>query len=418
MLNTKYLLIGASHASLSAIEGIRMKDESGPILMVGSEGKLPYSPTILPYIITGKKNPLKAYLRDVSTLEKDRVTYISGDPVVRLDSAASKAYLSSGIEISYEKALIGTGAYPLVPHIPGIEQCSYEVLRTMDHALKIRNQALQAKSAIIIGAGLVGMHLAEALNYIGVKVTVVEALPNILGTYFDERSSQMIKKTFEERGVRILTGSNIVKAASGENGSALSLGNGLDLSANLLIVSTGVKPRTEILDDKLKADKGIIVDDFMRTNIDNIWAAGDVVQCKDFFSEDLTLNAILPNAVIQGLIAGRYMAGDDVKPYIGAIPMNSYTFFGNKAFSIGNVNFNEYNSDVDIHVASSTKTLFYQKFIFKNGKLVGAIGINSQLDPGILLRIIRDRIPMEDWISIFGISPVDACRSMMFSMWR
>lgn len=418
MLNTKYLLIGASHASLSAIEGIRMKDESGPILMVGSEGKLPYSPTILPYIIAGKKNPLKAFLRDVPTLERAKVTYISDDPVVRLDSGASKAYLSSGKEVSFEKALLATGASPAIPPIPGIRQCSFEVLRTMDDAVKIRNQAAQAKSAIVIGAGLVGMHVAEALNSLGVEVTVVEALPNVLGAYFDERSSQMIKQTFQERGVRILTGSNIVKAASGENGSALSLENGLDLSANLLILSTGVKPRTEMLDDKVKVDKGVIVDDFMRTNIENIWAAGDVVQCKDFFSEELTVSAILPNAVSQGLIAGRCMAGDDITPYIGAIPMNTYSFFGNKAFSIGNINYNGYNSDVDIHVASSSKTLFYQKFIFKNGKLVGAIGINSQLDPGILVRIIRDRIPMEDWINIFGISPVDAGRSIMFSMWR
>ncbi|MFN3535148.1 MAG: NAD(P)/FAD-dependent oxidoreductase [Desulfatiglandales bacterium] len=419
MINTKYLLIGSGHAALSAIDGIRMQDEKGPILMTGAEGRSPYSPTILPYIIAGKKDASKTALKDEGFFKTRQVNFLEKDPVKALNSEMSRAYLESGKEVSYEKVLVATGAAPQVPSIPGLEECPYDVLRTMEDALKIREKAKKAQSAIIIGAGLIGMHLAEALISLGLKVTIVEALPHVLGAYFDEISSQMIRQSFEERGVKILLGCSISKAASGDGVCALSLQNGIDLSANMLIIATGVRPNTEILDKYVKKDKGILVDNLMKTSVDNVWAAGDVVQCKDFFEDKMVLNGILPNAAQQGLIAGRNMAGDkNVKPFKGSIAMNTFSFFGNKALSIGQVNNSTNNSDLKEDVILSSSSICYQKILYKEDRIRGVISINTQLDPGIFLRLISDQISISEQKNLLGVSSLKAGRLMMSARWR
>ncbi len=419
MINTKYLLIGSGHAALSAIDGIRMQDENGPILMTGAEGRSPYSPTILPYVIAGRKDPSKTQLKDEAFFKTRKVIFMEKDPVKVLNSVMSRAYLESGKEVSYEKVLVATGAVPQVPSIPGLDDCPYEVLRTMEDALKIREKAKKAQSAIIVGAGLIGMHLAEALSSLGLKVTVVEALPHVLGTYFDEVSSQMIRQSFEERGVKILTGCLISKAASGDGVCALSLQNGIDLSANMLIIATGVRPRTDILDEYVKKDKGILVDNFMKTNVPNIWAAGDVVQCKDFFEDRMVLNGILPNAVQQGIIAGRSMANDNnVKPFRGSIAMNTFSFFGNKALSIGQVNGSDNNSDLKEDIILSSSSVRYQKILYKEDIIRGVISINTQLDPGVFLRLIIDQISVHEQKNLLGASSLKAGRLIMSARWR
>ncbi|NIM97608.1 MAG: hypothetical protein GTO24_05840 [candidate division Zixibacteria bacterium] len=156
----------------------------------------------------------------------------------------------------------------------------------------------------------------------------------------------------------------------------------------------------------------------MQTSIDNIWAAGDVAQARDFFSDRKILNAILPDAAIQGKIAGAAMAGVEIQsPYPGSIPMNTFNFFNNRAFSIG-------LSDIEDGTDYETDTVFlptanhYQKMVFKDGRLVGMTAVNSALDPGIILNLIRRKIDLTKKKAEFARNPVDMSRRLMWKAWR
>jgi phenylglyoxylate dehydrogenase epsilon subunit len=185
----------------------------------------------------------------------------------------------------------------------------------------------------------------------------------------------------------------------------------------LLVVATGVQPRLEYLKGSgVEVDEGILVDERMRTNVAGIWAAGDAAQARGFFESSKVLNATLPNAVEQGRIAGMGMAGDPaLKEYPGAVGMNTYKFFGHRAFSAGMIREEE---GCEVEKTSLPESFKYQKLVFKDDHLVGASGINSDLDPGIMVQLIRRKAYLGDVKARFCASPVDVSRVMMTSIWR
>ena len=420
MSQTKYLIVGSSHAGLSALEAIRLQDEEERITLLTQEKYLPYSPTILPYVVSGLVDAKEAFLRDEEGLSRRGIEFRRDAKVVGVEPQTRTVKLESGESIEYEKLLLATGARPMLPPISGLEGAPYHVLRTLDDALGLHGAAQKAKSAIVLGGGLIGMHAAENLAKRGRKVTVVEALPHLLPGYFDEEAAGLIQRVFLENGVEIRAGSAVTHASGSDGGCAISLEAGEELSADLLMVATGVRSNMDYLAESgLDVDEGILVNDTMRTSAEGIWAAGDVAQAQSFFDDGKRINAILPNAVEQGRIAGMDMVGDPaVRPFPGGLPMNTYRFMGNNAFSVGMSNVPDGNGEYDVEQVSLPDNLQYQKLIFKEGQLVGAAGINASLDPGIMLQLIGRKVDMEEVKAQFVSSPMDTGRILMSRLWR
>jgi phenylglyoxylate dehydrogenase epsilon subunit len=417
MYHTKYLIVGSSHAGLSALDAIRLQDKEGSLTLVTQESCLPYSPTILPYVLSGQTQPEKVFLRSQQSLDALSVVFKPGAKVVTVDGKDRQVTLQSGEKLEYEKLLLATGAAPKLPPVQGLESVPHHVLRTLEDARALRSKIRTEATAVVLGAGLIGLHAAENLAKGGMKVVVVEALSQVLPGYFDEEASQMIYRAFSDNGVKILLNEKVsrVKGTGGE--ATLTLTSGGSLSAGLIVVATGVQPRVECLEDSgVEVAQGILVDDRMRTNVSGIWAAGDVAQARGFFDSSKILNATLPNAVEQGRIAGMDMVDDPaLKAYQGAVALNTYKFFGHRAFSVGIVRGEEGCQVEKVAVPESFK---YQKLIFKEDQLVGASGINSDLDPGVMVQLIRRKAYLGDVKARFCAAPVDISRVMMTSMWR
>jgi phenylglyoxylate dehydrogenase epsilon subunit len=293
----------------------------------------------------------------------------------------------------------------------------HHVLRTLEDALALQSKIRKGGNAVVMGAGLIGLHAAENLAKAGMEVTVVEALSQVLPGYFDEEASQMIHRAFTDNGVRILLKEKVSRVKGSEGQMTVSLASGEDLSAGLLVVATGVQPRVECLKGSgVEVDQGILVDESMRTSVSGIWAAGDVAQARGFFEPARILNGTLPNAVEQGRIAGMDMADDPaLREYPGAVGMNTYKFFGHRAFSAGRV---REEAGCEVEKTAAPESFRYQKLIFDGDQLVGAAGINSDLDPGIMYQIIRRKAYLGDTKARFCAAPVDISRVMMTNIWR
>ena len=420
MSQTKYLIVGSSHAGLAALEAIRMQDEEGNITLLTQEKYLPYSPTILPYVVSGLVDAKEAFLRDEEAVNRYGAEFKRDAKVVGVEPKTRTVKLESGESIQSEKLLLATGARPMLPPISGLEDTPYHVLRTLDDAIGLHRAAQEAKSAIVLGAGLIGMHAAENLAKRGRKVTVVEAMPHVLPGYFDEQAAGLVQRVFSDNGIKILTGSAVTHTGKSDGGCIVSLESGEEISADLLMVATGVKSNIDYLAQSgIEVDEGILVDEMMRTNEEDIWAAGDVAQAQSFFGDGKRIHAILPNAVEQGRIAGRAMAGDPaVKPFPGGLPMNTYRFMGHNAFSVGMSQVPEADDGYEVERISLPESLHYQKLIFKEGRLVGASGINADLDPGIMLQLIGRKVDLEEVKTQFVASPLDTGRILMSRLWR
>jgi phenylglyoxylate dehydrogenase epsilon subunit len=417
MRHTKYLIVGSSHAGLSALDAIRLQDKEGSLTLVTQESCLPYSPTILPYVLSGQTRPEKVFLRDQQSLDALSVVFKPGTKATAVDGIGRQVTLLSGEEIGYEKLLLATGAAPKLPPVQGLDSAPYHVLRTLKDTLALRSKIRKGVTAVVLGAGLIGLHVAENLAKGGMKVVVVEALSQVLPGYFDEEASQMIRQAFSDNGVKILLNEKVSRVQGVDGEATLTLASGGSLSAGLIVVATGVQPRVEYLSGSgVEVDQGILVDERMRTNVDGIWAAGDVAQAGGFFEPSKILNATLPNAVEQGRIAGMDMVGDPaLKVYLGAVSLNTYMFFGHRAFSVGMMGSEE---DCQIERAAVPGNFKYQKLVFRDDRLVGASGINSELDPGVMYQLIRRKAHLGDVKARFCAAPVDISRVMMTNMWR
>ena len=422
-LKAEYLIIGSSHAGLAAADEIRMNDDAGSITMVTMEDLLPYSPTVLPYIISGKVSVPQIYLRDAEYFRTQRIDFVKGKAVTRVDPETREVILSDGSRIRYEKLLIATGAEPTVPRVENLVKAPFLKLRTIADALQHLDVIPKARSAMVMGTGLVGMHAAENFVHRGMHVDVLRARarknPRIMPNYFDEEFSGMIQKVFESHGVNFYLTDHAVRVAYEGGEFTATLSSGKALRAEMLLVCTGIKPRTEFLSHSgVKVDEGILVDRKMRTSVDHIWAAGDVAQAEDFFSPSKILNAILPDAVVQGKIAGADMSGGRLdSDYVGGISMNTFNFFGNRAFSIG-VNDSENGEKYRIEKAISPSANVYQKMVFQGNVLVGMAAINSNLDPGIIMNLVRGRVDLEEGCPEFVGNPFNMSRRLMWKLWR
>lgn len=417
MEQTKYLVVGSSHAALEAVTAIRMHDPDGTLTLVTRDAHLPYSPTVLPYVVSGRSAPDNVFLRDDAFFDEQRVSYRRATALAALHAGRNVAEFADGSQIAYEKVLLATGATPVVPPIPGIEQVSFHVLRTLDDAKGLRAAMTQAKQAVVLGAGLVGMHAAENLVKAGANVTIVEMSAQLTSGYFDETAAELIETAFTDHGAKILTNSRVVGLAPCAAGARLTLENGTTLDADLLLVATGVRPELDYLNGSgVATDRGILVDDTMRTNIDNVWAAGDCAQARGFFSGTPIMNAILPDATVQGRVAGMAMAGDPgIKPYAGGVPLNTYHFFGRHAISVGS---SAVPDGAEARTRFDAETGRYLKAIFQDGRLTGIFGVNEFFDGGVMAQLIMRRTDLSEVKDRLFERPLAVGRELMSQLWR
>jgi len=292
------------------------------------------------------------------------------------------------------------------------------VLRTLDDAVALRDALSGARRAVVLGAGLVGMHAAENLAHAGADVAIVEREPHVLPGYFDAQAAAMICRAFAANGVRLHVGTEALLVAPGDTGCSVLLDSGESLPCDLLVVGVGVAPATGFLQGSgVAVDRGVLVDDTMRSSVPNIWAAGDVAQARGFYDGTKVLNGILPDAIEQGRVAGMAMAGDPgTKPYPGGVPLNTYTFFGRHAVSVGTHGDGIAGAEIvkSVDVANGA----YRKIVLADNRLVGIFGIDAAFDPGVMWELILRRTDLGRVRERFLAAPQEAARALMSRTWR
>jgi len=416
MLQTRYLLVGSSHAALEALAAIRMHDSEGAVLLATRDPAPPYSPTVLPYVVSGRSDAGRVRLRGEGYFAEQGVDLRCGAALASLDTAQQVAKFANGDQVGYERLLLATGAAPAVPPIAGLKQLGFHVLRTLQDALQLRDALGGAKRAVVLGAGLVGMHAAENLVHAGAETTVIELQPQVLPGYFDAQAAGLIAQAFTQRGARMLCGQSVISAAPREQGFALKLASGERVEGDLLLVATGVRPSMDYLPGSgIAADQGILVDRRMRTSAANVWAAGDVTQAASFYRDAPVVNGILPNAVEQGRVAGMDMAQDPgAKDYRGAVPINTYHFFGRQALSVGVDALEGGESHLHCDAAAGR----YRKIVLRDDRLAGIFAIDAPFDAGVMVELVLRRIDLGPVKEEFLASPRETARTLMSRLWR
>lgn len=385
-----YVIVGGSAAGISAVEAIRSQDKEGRITLVSDEKFPLYSRCLITYFLAGKLAEDKLKYRSSDFYAKKKVEALNGVKAKRLLPEKRKLILDNGKEITYDKLLIATGASPQMVEVPGSDKQGILGLRTYRDAQLINGRLDKVNGVSILGGGLIGLRAAYALHARNKQVKVIVKSNQVLSQMLDKGAADFVRRKIEQKGIEVMTGLAAVEFLGGKEVTGLVLDDGRRLECELVIVGKGVGPNLELVEGtEIKTDYGIIVDDYLQTNLPNVYAAGDVAQAKDLITGESTINALWPCAVAQGKVAGLNMAGKKVK-YDGSLAMNSIEFFGLPVISIGITRPKE--KEYEQLVKEDAKNFVYKKVVLRKNRLQGMILVNRIEQAGVMGILMKKKV--------------------------
>ncbi len=389
----RYVIIGNSFAGIFASESIRKSDRNGEIIIIGDEKHRLYSRALIHEYLAGLIDDSMMYLRDEDVYAHLNINCLLSRRATKLLPDVQRVVIDDKEELEYDRLLIATGGAPFIPPgIDGLDEFSDSVFTftKLDDAQGISSLCDKIENVIVLGAGLIGMQAAEAIAHRHKNVSVVELADHVLPMVVDEISANIIREQMEEQGVKFYLSDSVEKLI-GKDGKLekVKLKSGQSLDADLFIIAIGVRPNVGWLKDSgITLDRGIIVDEYMRTNLKNVYAAGDCTQGLELISGSRMVLATIPIATEHGTIAGMNMSGKRVK-YKGGIPMNSLQFGDVQLISYGYVKEKE-NQEV-MSVYDESKRI-YKKLVMENGVITGALFLRAIDRAGLFRFLIEEKI--------------------------
>lgn len=318
----KIIIIGAGPAGVSVVETIRGHDQRSEILMVSAEPSPPYSPPAMAdHFIHGSNAHL---WRGQDWPENQGVDYQSGVTVKGVEPDDHLVRLTDGKKITYDRLVIATGSRLYAP-VDGADLPGVYNFKSLSAAQTLIDQVKrgEAQKAMIVGAGFIGMEIALLLRKLGVAVTQVEMTEQVMPGMLDGDTAELALKFMQDRGIEIRLQTKAVAFIGDDRAEGVKLESGESLDADVMVAATGVRPNLEFLEDSgVNHDWGITVDEYLHTNLEDVYAAGDVVEVPDLLTGETYVHAIFPNAVEQGNVVGLNLLGFDTR-YEGAHRMNS-----------------------------------------------------------------------------------------------
>ena len=389
-MSRKIIIVGAHAAGLDAASAARKTDRTAEITLITKEEKTAYSRCGLPFVLGGHIEnfddlivfPERFYkMMKLNLLTETTVTNVDAKAktVDIVDKKGTKETLQ------YDSLVLTTGANPFMPPIKGHEKKGIFVVRTIEDGEEINKAIEKAKSAVIIGAGLIGLEVAVACLERGLKTTVVEFLPYVLPVLLDKAMADHVQKALEEKGINIIVGKGAEEFVGDDKVIGVRVAGEI-IPADLVVVATGVRTNVELAKNagvELGEKHGIKTNLRMETNIKDIYAAGDCAESIHLITRRPTISQLGTTAVKQAKVAGTNAAGG-YATFVGAMGSWITRLFDTEIGGTGLTEFMAGRSGIDTvsgTIVSKTRADYFPgalpiriKLVAEKdtGKLVGA----------------------------------------------
>jgi nitrite reductase (NADH) large subunit len=376
----KYLIVGNGVAGTTAAEHIRKQDGHGSITMVTDEGIPFYWRLRLSEYVAGDMTDQNLLAKKEQWYKEQKIELKLKTRVQSVDPSKKAAITQDDQRISYDRLLIAAGSRSFIPPIRGSDKKGVFALRSIKDARDITSWAKGIQDVVLIGGGLLGLEAGNALRKSGKKVMVVEFFPRLLPRQLDVAGAKRLQTIMEGMGFGFRLGVKKQEVVGDEKVKAVLLESGETLPAQMVVVSAGVRPNLDLAKAlNLDHDKGIKVDERMRTNQRDIFAAGDVAEFKGI------PYGIWPAAMEQGQVAGINMAGGEAF-YKGTVMANTLKVVGIDLASAGDI---DAESKLESKVVSDGKT--YKKIVIQNDRIVGCIMLGETKGFTKVTRLMADK---------------------------
>jgi 3-phenylpropionate/trans-cinnamate dioxygenase ferredoxin reductase subunit len=378
------LVVGGGLAGATAAFALRSGGFEGRITVVCEEPHQPYSkPELSKGVLRGEMPDQKIRVRPEQWYDKEDITLVLGRPARRLDTAARQVELTDGERLRYDSLLLATGGRPrLLPRSEGIP--GVLALRTLDDAHALRDRLGPGRSLLVVGGGFIGAEVAASARALGTEVTVLEAEAAPLSRVLPPLLSDTYVRLHREHGVRLLLGTGVQHLEAGGDGVLAVDSRGGRHRADTVVVAIGITPNTALAEAAgLHVDNGIVVDEYCRTSVPDIYAAGDVANHPNLLLGRRVRIEHWQNAQHQGAAAARTILGQrhafaevpwvwsdqyDVNLQIAGVP----------------------HPDDEVVVRGDPDGRDFSAFLLRQGVLTAVIGVNRADDVRAGRRLIAD----------------------------
>jgi len=383
---TRYLIIGNGVAGTTAAEFIRKEDQAGPITLITEEDLPFYYRIRLPEFVAGTITEERLLAKKPEWYAEQKITLLTGRLVVAIDPKAKAVTTDRERPLPYDRLLLATGSHSFVPPIKGASLAGVFTLRGIGDARAISTYAARVERVVVIGGGLLGLEIGQALRTLGKQVTVVEFLPRLLPRQLDAEGASRLKQIMETRlGFSFRLAARTMEIAGKERVTGVVLESGETLPGEMVILSAGVRANLDLaIAMGLDHDKGIKVNERMETSLAGIFAAGDVAEFGGH-----PPNGIWPTAMQQGKIAGINIAGG-AAVYTGTTMANMLKVVGIDLAAAGDI---DADNRYEAHITATDST--YRKIVTDNKKIIGCILLGDTSDYGKLTTAITEKKELE-----------------------
>ena len=310
------VIIGAHAAGVDAASAARRTNRSANITLITKQKHAGYSPCGIPFVL-GRHIPSfdKLVVFPPAYFRMMKLNLLLETTATSIDTENKTVEIQDkdGVQktLHYDALIIATGAYPFVPPINGRDKQGVYVLRTIEDGKKIDQAIEKSRSAVVIGAGLIGLEAAVAFVERGLKTTVVELLPQVLPAMLDGDMAKIVQDKLEEKGLRIITGQGVEEILGDETVKGVSVA-GEEIPADMVVVATGVRANTELAQKAgiaIGETRGIKTNMRMETSVKGVYAAGDCAESIHLVTKRPVLSQLGTTAVRQAKVAGTNAAG-------------------------------------------------------------------------------------------------------------
>ncbi len=328
------VIVGAGPAGVTVARTLREEGFAGEIVLLSAEPYPPYSPPgMVEYFMTGEE---VHFWQGHDFPERAGLDWRPGTTVAAVRPRERCVLTAEGEEVPYDRLVLATGSRLYAP-IPGVDKPGVYNFKSLRAAEALVDQVRRGKGrrAVIVGAGFIGVEIALLLAHLGVEVTQVEMMDRVMPGMLDAETAAVVLRAIRERGIQVLLNTRARAFVGEPQATGVELADGRLLQADLFVAATGVRPNIEFLAGSgIETRTGVLVDDTLRTNVPDVYAAGDVAEARDRLIGEPRVHPIFPNAIAQGRVVAYNLLGYGV-PYEGAERMNSLKHLGVPVIAAG-----------------------------------------------------------------------------------
>ncbi|GAE37197.1 nitrite reductase large subunit NirB [Halalkalibacter akibai] len=384
-MSEKLILIGNGMAGIRTIEEILKKDATRfDITVFGEEPHPNYNRIMLSSVLQGDSTVDDIVLNDYNWYEENQIELLTGDPVIKVDTEKQVVYSQNGVERSYDKLIFATGSNPFMLPLPGADKEGVIAFRNIKDCETMIETSKNYKKAVVIGGGLLGLEAARGLLNLNMHVDVIHIADYLMERQLDDQAGKMLKEELEAQGMTFHLKKNTKEITGKNRVEGIEFTDGTRFDTDLVVMAVGIKPNVALAQESgLTTERAIVVDDFMQTSVQNVYAVGECAQHRG-----IAYGLVAP-LYEQGKVLAAHICSEDKTlehGYEGSLVYTQLKVSGVNVFSAGQFQDGEQTKAIRVHDEFEG---IYKKVVVQDNKVVGAVLFGDTTDSTRLLSMMR-----------------------------